>query len=118
MKKKICFDIDGVICNTKKNDYSNSKPIKKNIKVINKIYNSGYIVVLYTARYMGRTKDNAKLAKKKGYNFTKKQLFKWGVKYHSLFFGKPSFDLIVDDKSFNFNKAWSAKILKYIKNKY
>ena len=31
----ICFDIDGVICRTKKNNYRSSKPIKKAIKKIN-----------------------------------------------------------------------------------
>ena len=31
MKKKYCFDIDGVICKTKKNFYHKSTPIKKNI---------------------------------------------------------------------------------------
>ena len=40
MKKKIiCFDLDSVICKTKKNFYKESIPIKKNIKVINKLYN-------------------------------------------------------------------------------
>ena len=44
MKLKIvCFDIDNVICQTNaKKEYSKSKPIKKNIKVINEIYNKGY----------------------------------------------------------------------------
>ncbi len=33
--KKICFDIDNVVCTTNnKNDYSKSKPIKNNIKII------------------------------------------------------------------------------------
>ncbi len=29
-KKILCFDIDGIICKTKKNYYRNSKSIKKN----------------------------------------------------------------------------------------
>ena len=37
--KKICFDIDGVICNlSTNNNYSKSKPIKKNINLINLLY--------------------------------------------------------------------------------
>ena len=36
MLKKICFDIDGVICKVRKdNNYVKSKPIKKNIELIN-----------------------------------------------------------------------------------
>ena len=29
---------------------------------------------------------------------TKKQLKRWGVKYHGLYFAKPAFDVYVDDK--------------------
>ena len=39
MKKKIiCFDLDNVICNTKKNYYSKSTPKKNVIKIINELY--------------------------------------------------------------------------------
>ena len=34
----------------------------------------------------------------------------WNVKYHKIFFGKPSFDILIDDKSFNFDKKWFKKI--------
>jgi hypothetical protein len=43
---------------------------------------------------------------------TKKQLKKWKVKYHFLIFGKPSFDLIIDDKSFDFKKDWHSRFIK------
>ena len=33
---------------------------------------------------MGRNSDNIVKAKKEGYRLTKKQLKKWGVKYHKL----------------------------------
>ena len=48
---------------------------------------------------MGRNKENQKLAKKQGYNFTKNKK-KWGVQYDELIFGKPSYDVFVDDKNF------------------
>ena len=36
--KKICFDIDGVVCSVRKdNIYSKNRPIKKNIKLINQV---------------------------------------------------------------------------------
>tara|TARA_B100000035_G_scaffold80228_1_gene67242 strand:- start:560 stop:919 length:360 start_codon:yes stop_codon:yes gene_type:complete len=109
--KKICFDIDGVIC-TLSNDniYSKSKPIKKNIKLINQLYKKNYEIILFTSRFMGRNKENSKKAYKMGYEFTEKQLKKWSVKYHKLIMGKPSFDVVVDDKSLFFKKNW-AKIL-------
>ena len=43
---------------------------------------------------------------------TKKQLKMWGVKYHELIFGKPSYDIIVDDKSILYNKKKTIIKLK------
>jgi hypothetical protein len=59
---------------------------------------------------MGRSNDNAVLAKKKGYQFTFKQLKKWELNFHKLIFGKPSFDIIIDDKSLFYKKDWHNKI--------
>ena len=113
--KKICFDIDGVVCTiTKKNIYTKSKPIKKNIKIINLLYKKNYFVILFTSRFMGRNNDDAKKAYKMGYKLTTKQLKKWGVNYHKLIMGKPSFDLIVDDKSLFFKKNWNELLLKQL----
>lgn len=114
MQKKIiktyCFDIDGVICSTKSNDYKNSQPIYKSIRKINELYFSGNIILVFTSRFMGRSNDNAALAKKKGYQFTFKQLKKWELNFHKLIFGKPSFNIIIDDKSLFFRKDWYNEI--------
>jgi hypothetical protein len=107
--KTYCFDIDGVICSTNGNDYKNSKPIYKSIKKINQLYSAGNIILIFTARFMGRSNDNPILAKKRGYQFTFKQLKKWKLNFHKLIFGKPSFDFIVDDKAINF-KNWIKNI--------
>ncbi len=116
MKKKIIFfDIYNVICKTKLGDYKNSRPIIRNIKTVNYLYDSGYIVKIYTARFMGRTKDNLYQAKKLGYKFTIKQLTKWKVKYHKLYFGKPSFDLTIDDKSIFYKEDWYKNINNILK---
>mgnify|MGYP003991806629 FL=1 len=75
MKKKIiCFDLDNTLCRTEKNYYRKSKPIKKKISFVNNLYNKGFIIKIFTARFMGRSNENITLAKKKGYNFTKIQL--------------------------------------------
>jgi len=110
--KTICFDIDNVLCNTNnKKDYFKSKPIKKNIQIVNKAYNKGFFIILYTARYMGRCNGNLREVHKKIKPMTLNQLKKWGVKYHKIYFGKPSFDLFIDDKSLFFKKTWS-KVLE------
>ena len=102
IKKKIfCFDIDGIICKTVNGDYKKSTPNKKNIKKINDFYNQGHFIKIFTARFMGRSKENSILAKKKGYKLTALQLKKWNLKYHKLIMGKPSYDFFIDDKAFN-----------------
>lgn len=111
-KKKLkiyCFDIDGVICRTYKNHYKKSKPIFSSIDKINELYSRGNRIILFTARFMGRSGEKVSLAKKKGYSLTIKQLTKWNVKFHKLIFGKPSYDFIIDDKSVDF-KNWTNKI--------
>ena len=111
--KIICFDLDNVICKTGKDKiYKNSKPIKRNIKTINSLYDKGYKIIIFTARFMGRTNNNITKSKKLGYSFTQNQLKKWKVSYHKLIFGKPSYDYIVDDKAIGFSDNHWIKMLK------
>ena len=59
---------------------------------------------------MGRSKENTKLANKKGYKQTLSQLKKWDLKFHKLLMGKPSYDVIIDDKAFGFSSNWYKKL--------
>jgi hypothetical protein len=87
----VYVDIDLTISETTGSDYENSQPIYENIAKINKLYHEGNEIVYWTARG-GKSRIN-------WYSFTKGQLDKWGCKYHQLSFQKPSFDLLIDDKS-------------------
>ena len=98
--------MDGVICFTKDNIYSGSKPNKKAIKFINELYDAGHNILIFTARFMGRNNDNPQKAKNKGYIFTLNQLDMWGLKFNKLIMGKPSYDFYIDDKNYNFDKNW------------
>jgi hypothetical protein len=118
MKKILCFDIDGVICRTKKSNYYSSKPIIKNINFINYLYSRKYYIKIFTSRYMGRNNEDSKKATKQGYNFTKKKLEGWGLKFNKLIFGKPSFDIIIDDKALNFRKNWILDLKKKLSLKF
>jgi len=115
MSKIICIDIDNVICKTKGRNYKNAIPNKDVIKKINEMYEVGYIIKFFTGRYMGRNKENVKKAKNQGFKMTINQLKKWKIKFHKLIFGKPSFDLFIDDKSLFFDKDWYKKIDKSLK---
>lgn len=108
---KYYFDLDETICITPANrDYSKSIPYIKVIEKINFLYDTGNEITIYTAR--GSTS-------KIDYNeLNKKQLKEWGVKYHYLIDkGKPSYDLLVDDKAIN-SKSWrennNIKIIGFV----
>lgn len=90
----IYIDIDETICNSPdKPDYTTSTPIKANIKKANKLYEEGNTIVYWTARGTQTGIDWT--------DVTKKQFSDWGVKYHDLKFGKPYYDLFIDDKNIN-----------------
>ena len=115
--KTICFDLDNTLCITKKNYYRKSKPIKKNINLVNNLYDNGYIIKIFTARFMGRSNENLTKAKQRGFEMTKKQLKSWNLKYHKLIFGKPVYDIIIDDKAYGYNSSWTKKLIKILEDK-
>jgi hypothetical protein len=89
----IYVDIDHTICNTNGTDYASSEPMLDRIKKINDLYDEGNTIVYWTARGSVTGIDHSEL--------TKKQFKEWGVKYHELKFGKPPYDLFIDDKNIN-----------------
>ena len=115
MKKKICFDLDGVICTNTFGKYEDAKPYQKSIKKINELYDAGNYIIIFTARFMQKYKKNLKKINSTGYNFTKKQLDSWGVKYNELILGKPEYDIFIDDKAYNYSFSWYNKINNIIK---
>ena len=119
-KKLFCFDLDEVICknvkykNSKLINYNKSKPINSAIRTINKLYDDGHTIVIYTARGMTRYKGNVSIIKKKLNTITANSLKSWKLKYHKLIFGKIYYDFIIDDKSIDYSKNWIKTILTKI----
>ena len=108
--KTFAFDIDGVICQTKNGQYKESKPNSKAIKKINSLHDQGHNIIIFTARFMGRTNNNYKKAYELGYELTYVQLCKWNLKFDKLILGKPSFDILIDDKAFNYSEKWLEEL--------
>ena len=95
-------DVDETICiSPGSRDYSLASPIIKNINKINELYDADNTVIYWTARGTGSGIDWREI--------TKKQFEKWGVKYHELKFGKPIYDLFIDDKAVNSNDFFKKK---------
>lgn len=89
--KIFVFDIDGVIATLREGlDYDQAGPNDKMIRIVNKLYDLGNRIVLFTARGYVTKIDWREV--------TEKQMNAWGVKYHELHMGKPNADYYVDDK--------------------
>jgi cytidyltransferase-like protein len=106
MKLKYIIDIDNTICETPSNhDYTKCKPFLSAIKEINKLYDSGNHIIIFTSRGGESKKD--------WHDFTVNQLKKWGLNYHSLIDkNKPNGDIFIDDKAINaldWRKSFSEK---------
>lgn len=88
-------DIDDTICYCDSlEDYPHgAKPIAENIDKINKLYDQGHTIVYWTAR--GGAHGDASLK----FKLTLEQLNEWGCKFHELRMGKPSYDVLICDKT-------------------
>jgi len=92
----VYVDIDETICESPESrDYSKVKPLVKNIEKINNLYDEGNQIVYWTARGTGSGIDWEEI--------TTEQFKRWGVKHHEIKFGKPIYDLFIDDKNINSN---------------
>lgn len=98
---RYCIDIDGTICSNTDGAYMSAAPFTDIIAAVNRLYDSGCTVYLQTAR--GATTGIDWRAD------TERQLAGWGVKYHALFFGKPTADVYIDDKARTADD-WHAEI--------
>jgi CMP-N,N'-diacetyllegionaminic acid synthase len=89
--KVFVVDIDGVLATiTPQNDYNVAEPIRANIEAINRLYEMGNRILLFTARGSMTGIDWAEA--------TRRQMDTWGVKYHDLRLGKPAADYYIDDR--------------------
>jgi hypothetical protein len=90
----IYVDIDETICEyTGERNYPDARPIVENIEKINNLYDDGNTIIYWTARGTVTGIDWREV--------TENQFREWGVKYHDLKFGKPAYDLFIDDKNIN-----------------
>lgn len=89
--QRFVFDIDGVIAGKREDlDYAKAEPNVQMIEIINRLYEMGNEIILFTARGYTTGKDWKEV--------TRSQMEKWGVKYQELHMGKPNADFYVDDK--------------------
>jgi CMP-N,N'-diacetyllegionaminic acid synthase len=92
------IDIDDTICRLViPMDYASAVVIPEAVDKINALYAAGNEINFWTARGTVTGRDWR--------NLTEHQLQTWGIKYHNLYFGKPAFDVFIDDKNIN-SRDW------------
>jgi hypothetical protein len=77
--KRYVFDLDNTLCITSKDsngkwDYRKSTPIKDRIEKVNKLFQEGNYIIIETAR--------GSSSKIEWYDFTKKQIESFGLKFN------------------------------------
>tara|TARA_R100000008_G_scaffold40997_1_gene23566 strand:+ start:2250 stop:2585 length:336 start_codon:yes stop_codon:yes gene_type:complete len=104
----IYVDVDETICITPDDrNYAMADPILENIEKINALYEADHTIIYWTARGSGSGIDWREI--------TEDQFALWGVKHHELKFGKPVYDLFIDDKNYNtdiFFKASTEQLVE------
>lgn len=89
--KTYCFDLDGTLCTNTEGNYEQALPIENRIKVVNRLFDEGHTILIFTARGSTTGKDWRTL--------TEEQLASWNIRYTYLQLGKPFADTYVDDKA-------------------
>jgi dTDP-glucose 4,6-dehydratase len=84
-------DVDGVVASLSPgNDYALCQPLNGTIERINRLYERGHRIVMFTARGSATGLDWSEV--------TRDQFARWGLKFHELHFGKPAGDYYIDDR--------------------
>ena len=94
--KIYCIDIDNTIFISDYPDYNVVGVNREIIDKVNKLYDEGNYIKIFTARGSGTGRDFSE--------YTHKQLLKYCVKFHELIFGKPVADHYIDDRSMTFEE--------------
>lgn len=89
---RYAVDVDNTLLLTN-GDYTLSTPIQHRVDAVNRLFDEGHHITLFTARGQRSGKDYSEL--------TKQQMETFGVKHHRLLFGKPDADVFIDDKALN-----------------
>ena len=94
-------DIDQTICYNSNSEYEFSEPDVQRIQHFNKLYNEGNEIHYWTARGANSHLDWRQ--------FTERQLEEWEVKYTTVRFHKPHYDIWIDDKAQNADEYFRNK---------
>ena len=102
---RIAIDLDGTICEPKREDqsYADVAPIPGAVERIRELHAQGHNIIIYTARNMATRKGNVGEVLKHVGKITLDWLSNHGIEYDEIHFGKPNAHLYIDDRGFRFS---------------
>ena len=104
---RICVDLDGVICELRKEGqtYSDVAPIPGAAERLRELRAAGHVIIIHTARHMRTCSgDVGKVIARIG-AITLEWLARNEIEYDEIFFGKPWADVYIDDNALRFT-SW------------
>lgn len=102
---RICIDLDGVICETKKEGqtYDKVKPLPGAVKKMQALKKAGHYLIISSARHMKTTGGDLNQILAKVGEVTLAWLRKYKIPYDEINFGKPYAHIYIDDKAYRFD---------------
>ena len=113
-EKSIVVDVDDTISTHVDRDYANAIPHADVIAKINEMYESGWKIILHTARGMLSCDNDPVLAEASRGPALRTWLKNNDVKYHELMFGKPLALAYIDDKAMRPDEFSNARFERII----
>jgi len=106
---RICIDLDGVICQLKKEGqtYDQLEPVPGAIEKLKQLKAAGHYIIIQTARHMKTCEGNVGRVQARIGSITLNGLEKNEVPYDEIYFGKPWAQIYIDDNAFRFDN-WNA----------
>ena len=107
--KRICLDLDGVICELRRPDqtYADVQPRPGAVEAIRALREGGYYVIIHTARHMASTNANVGRVVALQGELTLAWLRQHDIEFDEIYFGKPYADLYIDDNAYRF-ASWES----------
>lgn len=110
-KYRICFDLDGTLCENKKpgQEYKDVLPIQGAVDYLKHLREQGHYIIIMTARNMVTYNNNLGQIIANQTPVVLDWLKKYDIPYDELLFGKPHADFFVDDKGVKFTNIENLK---------
>ena len=106
----IGVDCDGTLCSWHPGEYEKAQPFPEKCAAIQRLHAAGHEIWIYTAR--GSSLGSVEAADSRWGEITRGQLTAWAVPFHRLIFGKPPFEVLIDDRSVIFTEDWETQLAR------